>query len=690
MKKQLLLKLSVIFFAIFSAFSSLAQEKDTLSNAVLQLSLDKMEIGNKDKSLLAQTTTTASKTEEKTSEAASVMQVVDRREIMAFGGNTLGDVLNRLTNFYLASPTHLFNNTTSMRGDLTRNYSSHVLLLLNGRPFRESLFGGVDMAFVNAVAIEDIERIEIIRGAGSVLYGSGAFTGVINVIIQNTKETETTLSMRAGAGGTRGIVFTQGYNKENFTLHASARYYGQQGNDATYTDRDSVKRTMNGANENFAMYVSAETKKFSARIYYGGVNANVMNNEIEWSQNFGNHDKTISRRGFIDLGFRHSFSKNWNMTINNTSNTHNIDFSFFDDNKVRFNTFDNLTEMTHFIRPIKNMNIVVGALYNLNSNNSDGSLDENFETIKLLPDSTRFESNYAFYTQGDYRFLTYFKLTSGAQLNKTSQSTWDIAPRIGLTTLLPMGLGAKILYGKAFRSSAHLDKDYQNKEFVNPNDIQPEIVYTTDIQLFYENPTFYAALTYYHSQQFGVIEKRLLDDEKYTYGNFHDLTFQGIEAEAKFSPSPRLLLTGNFSYYYSKDNEGKEYTSAVPAITTCAGIAYLSKNKALNLGLYNVYFSQPPDVINSQIDDVHGHEDDKRKFFNPVPEAFDMISINVSLDITTAFRIKGLPKTILTLYGENLLDTEVWQPEYFRRSINSVPYQAIGGRAFYLTLGVKF
>ncbi len=686
MKKYLLLKLSAIFFALFSGFISLAQEKDTLTNSVLQLGLDKMELQNKEQSLLVQTTSTASKTEEKTSEAAAIMQIVDRREIMAFGGNTLGDVLNRLTNFYLASPTHLFNNVTSLRGDLPRNYSSHVLLLLNGRPFRESLFGGIDMAFVNAVAIDDIERIEIIRGAGSVLYGSGAFTGVINIIIQNTKETETTLSMRAGAIGTRGIIFTQSYNRENFILHASARYYGQQGGDATYFDRDSVKRTMNGANENFSMYVSAETKKISARIYYGGVNANLMNNETKWSRNFGNHDRTISRRGFIDLGFRHSFSKNWNMTINNTSNTHNIDFSFFDDNKARFNTFDNLTEITHFIRLVKNMNIIVGGLLNLNKSNSDGSLDENFEPVVLF-DAHELEKNYAFYAQADYRLFKYFKLNSGMQINKTAHDDFDFSPRLGATMHLPFGLGAKILYAEAFRTAAHLDIDYQNSEFINPENLRAENVHTTDLQLFYEKPKIYVALTYYNSNQIDIIKKKIIKDEIYTYVNQATINFQGIEVEGKFSPSPKLLLTGNFSYYYSKTNENEAYTSAVPAITTCAGIAYLSKNKALNLGLYNVYFSKPPDVKNSQTQD---REEDQRKLLNPIPQAFDMISMNLSLDIATAFHIKNLPKTIVTLYGENLLGTEVWQPEYFRRNINSVPYQGIGTRAFYLTLGVKF
>jgi outer membrane receptor for ferrienterochelin and colicins len=699
MKKRQLFKLSAIFFALslslFSCFSSLAQEKDvlkdTLTNSVLQLSLDKMDKVAKDKNLLAQTTSTASKTEEKSSDAPSIVEVVEKREIMAFGGNTLGDVLNRLTNFYMASPTHLFNNMTSMRGDLGTTYSSHVLLLLNGRPMRESLFGGLDMAFINTIAIDDIERIEILRGPGSVLYGTGAFTGVINIIMQNQKDTETHINTRLSPNGSKGVTISQAYNKDNFTLHTSLRYFGQYGEGTTYNDVNSVVRTLPLDDQNIGGYVSAEWKKLTIRGYYGVTSAALMNNEQEWSRNFGEFDRTTSKRGFLDAGFKHNFTKAWNMTVNNTINTHNIQFSFYDDYKAKFNTFDNLTEMTHFIKPIKNMDIVVGALYNINSSKDDGSLDENFEPVSLLAEDAILETNYAFYGQINYKLFNRLKLISGLQMNKTSHDeNLDFAPRFGAVLNLPYGFGIKTLYGKSFRTPSHFDVDYQGKEF-RAEELKSEFVQTTDIQLFIERQKWQFGLTYYNSHQKSIIARENLENEIYAFANQKNVIFQGIEAEGKFVPNSQILFTGNFSYYYSINDEGEEYTSAVPAITTCAGVAYFSKNKAFSAGVYNVYFSKPPDVNELQKGFTpDGKPDEQRLLVNPVPQAFDMISMNVSLDITTAFRLKSMPKTILTLYGENLLDTEVWQPEFFRRKINSVPYQSIGGRVFYLTLGVRF
>jgi outer membrane receptor for ferrienterochelin and colicins len=681
----------VRFFAFFCLFFALylqlyAQEKDTLTNTVLQLGLDKMDKADSKDQLLAQTSSTASKGEEKSSDAPSIVEVVEKREIMAFGGNTLGDVLNRLTNFYMASPTHLFNNMTSMRGDLGTTYSSHVLILLNGRPVRESLFGGINMAFINTIAIDDIERIEILRGPGSVLYGTGAFTGVINIIMQNQKDTETNINTRVGSNGSQGLTISQAYNKDNFTLHTSLRYFEQVGEGTTYKDVDSVSRTLPLDNQNIGGYMSAEWKKLTIRGYYGVTSATTINNEQEWSRNFGEFDRTTSKRGFLDIGFKHTFTKHWNMTINNTINTHDIQFSFYDGYKAKFNTFDNLTEMTHFIKPAKNLNIIFGALNNINSSKDDGSLDINFQPVNLLEDLAIFKPDYSLYSQIDYKLFNFLKFIGGIQYNETKENRTNISPRGGLILNLPYGIGIKTLYAEGFKASPHIS-GYQGREYIIPKVTKPEITKTTDIQLFIERRTWQFGLTYYNANQTDVIKRKIIKDDVYTFVNQIAINFQGIEAEGKFVPNARLLMTGNFSYYYSKTNEGEEYTSAVPAITTCFGIAYFSKNKAFSMGFYNIFFSQPPDVNQSQTQE---RDSDKRRLLNPVPQAFDMISMNLSLDITTAFHLKSMPKTIITLYGENLLDTQVWQPEFFRRKINSVPYQAIGGVAFYLTLGVKF
>jgi outer membrane receptor for ferrienterochelin and colicin len=72
----------------------------------------------------------------------------------------------------------------SLDGEQTRGTGGHVLFLINGRPVREVLEGGVSSDSLESFPVGALERIEVIQRPGSVLYGSDAFSGVINLITQ--------------------------------------------------------------------------------------------------------------------------------------------------------------------------------------------------------------------------------------------------------------------------------------------------------------------------------------------------------------------------------------------------------------------------------------------------------------------------------------------------------------------------
>ena len=70
----------------------------------------------------------------------------------------------------------------TMRGDATLGANNHILVLVNGRPIQESTHGGMIHPFLRSFPLASVKQIEIIRGPGSVLYGTNAYVGVINVI----------------------------------------------------------------------------------------------------------------------------------------------------------------------------------------------------------------------------------------------------------------------------------------------------------------------------------------------------------------------------------------------------------------------------------------------------------------------------------------------------------------------------
>lgn len=132
--------------------------------------------------LLSVEIVTASKKAESLSDAPGVVTVITAGEIRAFGATNLMDALQRVPGLQPIS-SHLFvQNVASMRGDLMTHTDNHVLILLDGRPVREGLLGGTNSPVYTGFPIDMIERVEVIRGPGSVLYGTNAFTGVVNII----------------------------------------------------------------------------------------------------------------------------------------------------------------------------------------------------------------------------------------------------------------------------------------------------------------------------------------------------------------------------------------------------------------------------------------------------------------------------------------------------------------------------
>jgi outer membrane receptor for ferrienterochelin and colicin len=126
--------------------------------------------------------TTASKFAEKLSDAPSVMTVVSQDELLRFGGMTLSEILNRVAGLNVSSGFFQDRSTIAVEGDQTRVDSGHILFLINGRPVREIMEGGVSSDLLESFPVRILERIEVIKGPGSVLYGSDAFSGVVNLI----------------------------------------------------------------------------------------------------------------------------------------------------------------------------------------------------------------------------------------------------------------------------------------------------------------------------------------------------------------------------------------------------------------------------------------------------------------------------------------------------------------------------
>jgi len=120
-------------------------------------------------------------------DAPGSVTVIDREMIRASGARGISDLL-RLVPGFQVTPLNTEAPRVVYHGLSDEEYSPRVQVLIDGRSQYSPLFrGGVNWNTL-PVAIEDIERIEVVRGSNSAAFGSNAFLGVINIITQDASQ----------------------------------------------------------------------------------------------------------------------------------------------------------------------------------------------------------------------------------------------------------------------------------------------------------------------------------------------------------------------------------------------------------------------------------------------------------------------------------------------------------------------
>lgn len=168
--------------------------------------------------------TSANKHPQKLHEAASAVYVVTQEEIRRTGAATLMEAL-RVVPGLTVSQINQSQYAISARGFNRQFGSNKLLVLMDGRVIYSPSFSGVDWTRQDTV-MEDIDRIEVIRGPGAALWGSNAVDGVINIITKSSRETAGVLAS-GGAGRVEngfGSLRFGGDVQKDFTYRVYGKY----------------------------------------------------------------------------------------------------------------------------------------------------------------------------------------------------------------------------------------------------------------------------------------------------------------------------------------------------------------------------------------------------------------------------------------------------------------------------------
>lgn len=155
------------------------------------------------------------------------ISVITAEEIRRSGARSIPDALRLVPGVDVADLGY-GNAAVSPRG-LHGFLSRQVLVLVDGRQIFDSFFGGTVWGSW-PIALEDVERIEVIRGPAGVVWGANAVNGVINIITKNPAQ-QAGLTVTAGGGtqGTHREYTGYAFADEKLSLRASAEYEGSRG-----------------------------------------------------------------------------------------------------------------------------------------------------------------------------------------------------------------------------------------------------------------------------------------------------------------------------------------------------------------------------------------------------------------------------------------------------------------------------
>ncbi len=178
---------------------------------------------------------TASRLKQPLNEAPGAMTVIDRKTIRMSGARTLAEVL-RLVPGYMVSGWNGANPVAAYHIPLD-DYGSRNLVLIDGRPVYSSLSVGDTHRGMMDVMLEDIERIEVLRGANSAAYGANAMFGVINIITRHSADApRAEASVTAGGNGIQDRRFQIGGTQGPISVRLSA---GEQRDDGYLNAHDN-------------------------------------------------------------------------------------------------------------------------------------------------------------------------------------------------------------------------------------------------------------------------------------------------------------------------------------------------------------------------------------------------------------------------------------------------------------------
>ncbi len=441
---------------------------------------------------------TASRREQKTWEAPASVSIVTRDEIKSFGYRSLADVLRSVPGLYTSNDrnySYLGVRGFSRPGD----YNSRVLLLIDGHRANDNIYDSALLGQEALVEADSIERVEVVRGPSSSLYGSSAFFGVINVITRRGASLNGVEF--SGEGGSfetyKGRVSAGHKFESGLEYFLTGSYYDSQGQDRLFYPEFNSPSSNNGVAENldyerawhFLGHASWNDFTLSA-----GFNARTKGLPTAAFGGAFNDPRvqTLDRAGYVDLKYEHEFANE--LRLSARLDYHRYDYQGTypydtaepgDPPALAFNK-DDVTgewwsaEVLATKRFFDCVTVTGGTELRHNFSQDQANFDEGSPRTFYVNDHS---SSYivGVFGQADVAIRTNLIFSTGLRYDHYSTFGNTLNPRLGLMYQPWRPTTFKLLYGRAFRAPNAYELNYVAPGYAaNPN-LDPETINTYEV-----------------------------------------------------------------------------------------------------------------------------------------------------------------------------------------------------------------
>jgi outer membrane receptor for ferrienterochelin and colicins len=536
--------------------------------------------------------------------APSVATVITSEDIAAIGAADIDEVLETVPGLHVARSPINYNPVYIIRG-ISTQYNPQVLMLVNGIPIT-GVFVGDRSLIWGGMPVENIARIEVIRGPGSALYGADAFSGVINIITKTAADINSTeLGLRAGSFNSRDGWVQHGGTWGGFDVAAYLRAGRTDGQRRIVAaDSMTVFGTPSLAPGSVNLRRNAIDGRFDLsrdkwRLRTGYQQRNNVGTGVGVASTLDPSGRSFGRRVSTDLTYQDTnFAQDLDITAQASYLyiTEQSDLTLFPsgfpgfpdgvignpykwERHLRFNLSAAYTGMQkHKLRfgtgtqndnlyrtqETKNFTLVLAPGVGYVPAPLGSVMDVSDTAPFLRPHSRRV--NYI-YVQDEWAFIKDWYLTAGLRRDHYSDFGNTTNPRVALVWETAYNLTTKLLYGRAFRppSFAELYNINNPVGLGNPN-LKPETNESTELAFIWQaTGTVQANLNLFRYQMKDIL--RFVPDPSTgisTAQNSGRQHGQGFEVELTWDASRTLRLTGNYAQEHSIDEASNQDAGNAP------------------------------------------------------------------------------------------------------------------------------